>query len=195
MARYANDFGLYLFLAMGFHMQFDCYKQYLNGTNQSRIVQFAVSSTILIHLALCYTMTYYLDLEVVGVGIATMTTCFLNMLFTMLYTWKMTVYEVKPLPSAPLSLLQTKDLKIYMGISGPSILMLCADWWAYEAIVIMAATISVGAVGSMAISYNYLFLIYSFPCGFQIGAVSVIGNVIGEENEQLGKVLSMVSLV
>ncbi len=38
VAKHAHDFGLFLFLAMGFHMQFDCYKQYLNGTEQSRVV-------------------------------------------------------------------------------------------------------------------------------------------------------------
>ena len=46
----------------------------------------------------------------------------------------------------------------------------------------------------MAISYNYLFLIYSIPCGFQIGAVAVIGNIIGEENERLGKQMCLITL-
>lgn len=99
------------------------------------------------------------------------------------------------MPAAPLELLSLHHVKVYMNISVPSIIMLCADWWAYEGIVILAAFISVGAVGSMAISYNYLFLIYSIPCGFQIGAVAVIGNIIGEENERLGKLMCLITLV
>lgn len=90
VAENAHEFGFYLFLAMGFHMQFDCYKQYLNGTNQSRIVQYAVSSTILVHLCMCYVLTNVLSLGVTGVGLATTVTCALNMLFVVVWTWKMT---------------------------------------------------------------------------------------------------------
>lgn len=58
VAENCHNFGLTLFFAMGFHMQFDCYKQYLNGTDQSRVVQYAVSGTISIHFILCYLMVY-----------------------------------------------------------------------------------------------------------------------------------------
>lgn len=51
-------------------------------------------------------------------------------------------------------------MKVYLGISGPSIVMLCAEWWAFEILVFLAAFISTGAVGSMAISYNYLTLVF-----------------------------------
>ena len=33
VANYAQSFSLFLYFAMGFHMQFDCYRQYLNATN------------------------------------------------------------------------------------------------------------------------------------------------------------------
>ena len=115
------------------------------------------------------------------------------MLFVISWTWKMTPEAVKPIPSNPIDLLKPRDIKVYLKISGPAIVMLCADWWAYECIVILSAFISIGAMGSMAISYNYLFLIYSIPCGFQIGAVAVIGNIIGEENEQLGKFMCLIT--
>lgn len=157
-------------------------------------MQYAVSSTILIHLVICYVLIIKLDLAVTGVGIATMITCALNMLFVVIWTWRMTPGAVKPIPLNPIDLLRPRHVKIYMGISIPSIVMLCADWWAYEGIVILSAFISVGAMGSMAISYNYLFLIYSIPCGFQIGAVAVIGNIIGEENERLGKFMCLITL-
>ena len=123
-------------------------------------------STILIHLLICYYFTYELDLGVTGIGLATMITCFLNMLFVMLYSWKRSEYKVKPIPRQYMNLLDPSEVMIYLEISIPSIIMLCADWWAYESIVIIAAFIGTAAVGAMAISYNYLFLIYSFPCGF-----------------------------
>ena len=114
-----------------------------------------MSSTLLIHLISCYILTVKLDCGVTGVALATMITCALNMLFVMMYTWKKTEYKISPMPSDVRSLLNKPDLKLYLGISGPSIVMLCAEWWALEALTLMATLISVGAVGSMAISYNY----------------------------------------
>ena len=120
------------------------------------MVQYAVSSTLLIHLVSCYILTIELDCGVSGVAVATMVTCALNMVFLMCYSAFRLEYRVSILPSVGLkSLLRKSDLKVYMGISGPSIVMLCAEWWAYEALTLMATLISVQAVGSMAISYNY----------------------------------------
>ena len=78
----------------------------------------------------------------------------------MIWTWKMTEHSISPIPSNITSLLNKDDLKVYLGISGPSIVMLCAEWWSYAILTLMATFISVGAVSSMAISYNYQQLIF-----------------------------------
>ena len=72
----------------------------------------------------------------------------------------MTAHPISPIPSDVTSLLNKDDLKVYLGISGPSIVMLCAEWWSYAILTLMATFISVGAVSSMAISYNYQQLIF-----------------------------------
>ena len=72
----------------------------------------------------------------------------------------MTAHPISPIPSDVTSLLNKDDLKVYLGISGPSIVMLCAEWWSYAILTFMATLISVGAVSSMAISYNYQQLIF-----------------------------------
>ena len=195
MAYNAQKFGIFLFIAIGFHLQFDCYRHYLNSTNQSRIVQYAVSSTILVHLALCYLLVVQVGLGIVGVGIAMIVTCSLNMFFVITWTWKMTPEAVKPIPTNPRELVKSDDVKRYIEIGGPCMIMCCAEWWSYEGIVIIATTISVGAVGSLAISYNYFSLIFQFPYGFQIGTVAVIGNIIGEENERLGKLMCLFTII
>jgi len=144
-------------------------------------------STLVIHVLLCYVLVNWFSLGVVGVGIATMVTCFSNMVLVSLWCWRYTEYAVFPFPTNPRSLLKAHDLRIYLQIAGPSTLMCCAEWWAYESIVLIATFISVEAVGAMAISQNYIFMIYAFPDGFQKGTIGVIGNIIGEENAKLGK--------
>ena len=116
------------------------------------------------------------------------------MLVLIIYTWKHTPYAVQPIPERPRELLKERDVKHYLSISGPSIVMVCADWWAYECIVILSSFLSVSAVAATAITYNYLFLVYQVPQGFQIGAVAVVGNIIGEEKEQLAKLMGLIVL-
>lgn len=50
----------------------------------------------------------------------------------------MTDRKINPFPHDPKSLLKKEDLKVYFDISLPSIVMLCAEWWAYEFMTIMA---------------------------------------------------------
>ena len=38
VAGFAQEYAFYLYLAMGFHMQFDCYRQYLNATGRSKVI-------------------------------------------------------------------------------------------------------------------------------------------------------------
>ena len=105
-------------------------------------------------------LTVKLGFGVIGVGFANALNCFLNMTFVMIYSWKYSGYEVNPIPQNVRHYLGKHEMKVYLGISGPSIVMLCAEWWAFEILVFLAAFISTGAVGSMAISYNYLTLIF-----------------------------------
>ena len=160
VAANAQKFGIFLFIAIGFHLQFDCYRHYLNSTNQSQIVQYAVTSTIFVHLALCYIFVHKVDLGIVGVGMAMIVTCTLNMLIVIMWTWKMTPEAVKPIPTNPIELLRPADVISHVKIGGPCLMMTCAEWWSYEILVIIASLISVSAVGSIAISYNYFALVY-----------------------------------
>ena len=56
VAVYAQEFGTFLYFAMVFQMQFDCYREYLNATNQSKIVTVIVATTTPFHILLSYLM-------------------------------------------------------------------------------------------------------------------------------------------
>ena len=71
--------------------------------------------------------------------------------------------------------------------------MTCAEWWSYAILSLMATLISAEAVSSMAISYNFKELIFQVPYGFQLGTTAVLGNIIGEENDRLGKFLCVMT--
>ena len=137
----------------------------------------------------------WVDLGIIGVGMAMIVTCSLNLLFVVAWSWKMTPEAVKPIPEKPWELLRPADLKRHAEIGMPCLVMCCADWFSYEFIVIIASMISVGATGAIAISYNYFALVYQFPYGAGIGAITIIGNMIGEEKELQGKIASVLVFV
>ena len=87
-AMYAQKYSIFMFIALFFHSQFDCYRQYLTATGLARVVQYATMSTLPFHLLNCVILVIYLDLGFAGAGLAMTITLTLNFLFVMLYTWK-----------------------------------------------------------------------------------------------------------
>ena len=124
---------------------------------------------------------------VIGVSFSTMVTIFCNMIFVIIYAWKVSVYEISPIPKNIKSLMRKNDLQVYFSISVPSIIMLMAEWIGIEMLIVIAATISISAVGAMSLSYSFFNVLYQFPYGFQLAVTAVVGNNIGEGNEKLGK--------
>lgn len=145
---------------MTFHCQFDCYRSFLNSIGLARVLQYGLTVSILLHLVLCYVLTLRLKWGVMGVSFSTMITIFFNMLFVVIYAWRFTIHRVRPLPSRPLLYLAKNDVKIYLSISLPSIIMLMAEWIGVEMIVAIAAGLSVEAVAAMSISYSFHNVIY-----------------------------------
>lgn len=57
VASFAQYYSFFQYFAMVSHMQFDCYRQYLNATNQSKIVQIVVTCSSPFHILFCYILT------------------------------------------------------------------------------------------------------------------------------------------
>ena len=91
--------------------------------------------------------------------------------------------------------LRYEDVKTYLAISGPSVVMLFGEWGAYDLLTVMSSMISVSALSAMSISANFFNLLLQFPYGFQMGIVAVVGNIVGEENERIGKFMGKIAFV
>lgn len=177
------------------HEQFDCYRNYLNATGQSTVLQYTPAISLIFHVMFCYLLTFKLDLGVAGASISTLISLSVNNFLIVMYTWKVSEYHISPFITNPRSLLTKSEVTNYMRIGIPSIMMLMGEWCAAEVLIIMAASISVGAVGAMSICYNFYGLLYYFPYGFQNGVGAVIGNYIGMEDERKGKLVFIIATI
>lgn len=164
---------------MTFYCQFDCYRGYLNAVGHTRVLQYAVTSTILLHVILCYTLTQYYKLGVMGVSFSTMVTLGFSLLFVMIHSWKVSEFKISPIPRNIGMLMGRSDTLTYMSISGPTIVMIMAEWIGVEILIVIATFISTEASGAMSVSYNFHNCIYMIPYGFQLAMTAVIGNYVG----------------
>ena len=122
-----------------------------------------------------------------GVSFSTMITVCINMLLVMLYAWKVSPYQIRPIPKRIKPLLRQHDLWVYFSISLPSVIMLMAEWIGAEILIILSASIGTSALAAMSLSYSFHNFVYQVPFGFQLAVTSVVGNYIGEGSEKLGK--------
>lgn len=159
------------------------------------MLQYTPAFTLIFQVVFCYLLIYELDLGVAGAAIATLITLSMNYCFIVVYTWKVSEYHISPFVKNPKSLLSKSEVMNYMRIGTPSIIMLMGEWCAAEILIIMAASLSVAAVGAMSICYNFYSLLYFFPYGFQNGVGAVVGNYIGMEDERKGKLVFIIATI
>ena len=81
--------------------------------------------------------------------------CLGNLTFVMVYGEYYSPTKVKSFGMFNLKLLQKEGVEEYLSISLPAMVMLCAEWWAMEVLILLAANLGTVAIGAMTISYNY----------------------------------------
>ena len=161
----AGEFIIIYFIGRLVNSQFDCYRQYLNSTNQSHVIKYTSFISLVFHVLWLYLFCKFYEFGAVGVAIATLLTSIVNFLVVMIYCWK---FSPKNLVVRPfyfkLSLLLKKEyVKTYLALAFPSIIMVCVQMYAYEILLLMASGISVVCFGSMIISTSYLGLCMILP--------------------------------
>lgn len=83
-----------------------------------------------------------------------------------------------------------KELKEFIVLGVPGMLMLCSEWWAYEFLTLFASQISPEAVASQTIIIQCAALAYMVPMGVSVAATTTVGNCLGSGNIDLAKEMS-----
>lgn len=66
-------------------------------------------------------------------------------------------------------------------------MMICAEWWAFEVLIVLGGVIGVDALASIIIVMSICALIFMVPLGIQEATCGIIGNCIGANNVPLAK--------
>lgn len=84
----------------------------------------------------------------------------------------------------------------YMSLALPSAVILCAEWWMGEALVVFAGTLGVIYLATLVIIINMNNVVYDVSYGLSQAASSQIGRTLGELGKEAAKrLLKMIVLI
>jgi MATE family multidrug resistance protein len=98
-------------------------------------------------------------------------------------------------PSAVFStILDRRGLREYLSVGIPSLVSLCAEWWAIEAMLVVAAQISATEVAMLSIALAVTSTAFSVAIGIGSAASVVVGNALGANKPALAAKYSLLIL-
>jgi MATE family multidrug resistance protein len=90
----------------------------------------------------------------------------------------------------PLFTAKTLDMKMwceFLGLGIPGTLMQCAEWWAFEIIVVFAGLMGPHQQAAQVAVINIIGLLYMIPLGIQFAAAGLVGEQFGANNPEMVK--------
>ncbi|KAG0240789.1 hypothetical protein BGW41_006647 [Actinomortierella wolfii] len=82
----------------------------------------------------------------------------------------------------------------FMKLAIPGALMVCTEWWAFEAASLAASYFGTIALAAQSIVVQTSGLLYTIPFGISIAASNRVGNLIGRGDHRSAKVASRCSI-
>lgn len=92
-------------------------------------------------------------------------------------------------------LLDWDAMKVYLSIGIPSLVSLCAEWWAFELLLVFAAWVSDMQVTILSVCLSVTGMCFSVALGVSVAGSVCIGNALGENKPQEAKTYFLVSMI
>ncbi|KAI3352759.1 hypothetical protein L3Q82_019339, partial [Scortum barcoo] len=139
-----------------------------------------------------YIFLYYLDLGIAGSAAANAISQYL--LAAILYVY-ISLRGLHKATWGGWSLDCLQEWGTFIRLAIPSMLMLCLEWWMFEAGGFLAGVISEAELGAQSIAYELAVVAYMFPLGFSAAASVRVGNALGAGNIEQAKLSCKVPII
>ena len=170
--------------SMFFYGQYDLYKRWLSCQRITVVPLVAMFVATFLHIPLCYLFVIHFDLDIRGLGIASSLKDLVLLLSVMIYS--NCNEQVRPALSMPDST-SLSGWGEYLKISLPGTVMMCAEWWAFEILVVLSGTLGVPEQASQVLVASLNSILFMAPLGVQEATTALVGNCIGANNVPLAK--------
>ncbi len=178
IAKYLNLLFLFCISDIQFSLNF----RYLNVIDKSHYNLIFLFITLILHPLWCHIFMNIYG-EKIGVieggAISLILSQTLNMIMGTIY-----IYLIKPLPDSIFCYNKSvfKGWKNYLKISIPSALLMCAEWWAFEILSLVASSISEEDFTIHVCALNIFLICFTISLGFGISLTILAGREFGCKN-------------
>ena len=195
VAAYAQLYIWPMIPGMIFLGFFDLSRRFLTCLQYSQGPMIAQIFSSILHLVLCIFWVAPGDLDVGGLGMATMITYLVMWVFTDGYACY--VPECRKALHWP-NRETLRGWSEYLAIALPSTVLMLAEGWAFNVLGIMAGLISVTDQAVCTILFQLIAVMFMVPNGLQSACCAIIGEKIGANNvavaKQYFKIMSITTL-
>jgi len=174
----------------------DSQRRFLNMLGYTKIPMICQTMGQVFHVLLCYIFVWKLEMSITGIGIASSITNLIIFLSLIQFTnWTEDIQEAVQWPDKN----TFRGIRQYYALGIPSALMLCLEWWAFEAMSLITGYIGVDEQAAQLLIFNIIGILFMFALGIQQVASSLIGKQIGMNNirkaKEYHKALNFVAFV
>jgi MATE family multidrug resistance protein len=173
ISRYLPICLLFCFLDVQFSLNF----RYLNIIDKSHYNLLFLLITLLLHPLWCYIFMVVFDFGVEGAALSLVISQLINVIFGSYY-----IYIIKPLPESIFMFYKQsfRGWWNYLKISIPSAFLMCAEWWAWEILAVIAATLSQDDFTVHIFTINIMMNIAVILIGFAMAITILVGREFGK---------------
>ncbi|XP_072319797.1 multidrug and toxin extrusion protein 1-like [Eucyclogobius newberryi] len=139
-----------------------------------------------------YVLLYPLELSVAGSAAANAISQYFLAVFLFLYIYARGLHKQT---WSGWSLECLREWGSFVRLAIPSMLMLCLEWWMFEAGGFMAGTISEVELGAQSVLYEIAVVAYMIPLGLSSAASVRVGNALGGGKVEQAKLSAKVPVV
>ncbi|KAH7445392.1 hypothetical protein KP509_01G006600 [Ceratopteris richardii] len=138
----------------------------------------SLAFTFCCHILVCWMLIYRLKLGIRGAALATCISSWINVILLAIYiTFSPSCKKAR----TPFSTKAFHDVMGFLRLALPSALMICLEWWSYEALVLLSGWLPNPELETSAISicYNSAAFVFMIPSGFGAMASIRVANELG----------------
>jgi MATE family multidrug resistance protein len=173
ISRYLPICLFFCFLDVQFSLNF----RFLNIIEKSHYNLLFLFITIILHPLWCYILMIVIDYGVEGAALSLVISQFINVILGCFY-----IYIIKPLPESVFMFYKQsfRGWWNYLKISIPSAFLMCAEWWAWEILAVIAATLSQDDFTVHIFTVNIMINIAVILIGFGMAITILVGREFGK---------------
>ena len=191
LASIAQRFLMARMLAAPVEIAMMSYMKYLQSMGLMHPGMYAGMCYNVLLVVLCSLCVHYFEFSYQSLAYCHVLSTSIELIFIVLITHhKKEVQRTMAWPTLA-SVWSVKDFLVF-GFAG--CVMMCAEWWAFELLTVLAAMVSPEALSAQSIVLQAITIVFMFPLGIGISTGSIVGNALGAKYKHLAISIGKLSM-